>query len=347
MRVAGWTRVSLMSTMQVRAVSLVFLSALSAVLFTAPVRAASADAAAPDPLQFLTAIQQANTELDYSGVVTYTQEGSTQSMRLVHLVDGMCERERLELLDGQPREFLRTNDQVQCLIPEREIVLVERKRANRFPSLLLGEPTRLLDYYSINQLEQQRRVAGRECVMYELQPKDELRYGYRLCADAENALLLQAQTLDHDGSVIQQVAFASIVFGNRVQAADLESSIDYSNWRTIEATMSDVDLAAQGWRIPYPDGFEVVSQVSRSMGTGRKVSQLVLSDGLAALSVFIEEVSDQGARLTENKGSKRGSMNLFRTRIGDFWLTTTGEVPLSTLAELGRRAEFVPLAKKY
>ena len=323
------------------------LSVVSSVAFVQSSASAANSSEATDPLHFLSAMQQATRELDYAGVVTYTQGGATQSMRLVHMVDGTGERERLELLDGKPREFLRTNDQVQCLIPEREVVLVERKRADRFPSVLLGESTRIPEHYSIRQDEALHRVAGRECVMYEFQPNDALRYGYRLWADAKNALLLQAQTLDSNGDLIQQVSFASIVFGNQVSASDLQSDIDFSGWRTIEAKMTDVDLSAQGWRIDYPAGFEAVSQVARSMGAGRRVSQLVLSDGLAAISVFIEPVEDQGSRLKENKGSKRGSMNLFRTRIGDFWLTTTGEVPLSTLADLGRSAEFVPLAKKH
>ncbi|MCQ9616882.1 MucB/RseB C-terminal domain-containing protein [Paenalcaligenes niemegkensis] len=301
---------------------------------------------ADDPLHFLAEMQSSARELDYAGVITYTQGSATQSMRLVHMIDGTGERERLELLDGKPREFLRNNEQVQCLVPERKVVILERKRSDRFPAVLLGHPKQLLDYYSVSKLDDVKRVAGRECTVYELNPKDELRYGYRLCADTDNALLLQAQTLNANGDVIQQVSFVSIAYGSQVKAADLQSTIDFSNWRTIEANMNKVDLSAQGWRIEYPAGFEVISQVARSMGTGRKVSQLVLSDGLAAISVFIEPVEDQGARLKEDKGSRRGSMNLFRTRIGDYWLTTTGEVPLSTLTELGRTAEFVPLARK-
>lgn len=320
---------------------------LCAVLCSAHVSvAASVSTASSNPFDFLIQIQQATHELDYSGVIIHTQDGSTQSMRLVHLIDGTGERERVEMLDGKHRELLRHNERVQYLIPEQQLVVVERKRADRFPSLLLGEPTYLSDYYSVTQLEVMKRVAGRDCIMYELRPKDSLRYGYRLCADARNHLLLHAQTLDRNDKVIHQVAFASIAFGSQVHASDLQPSIDFSNWRIIQAEMKDVDLQAQGWRIDYPAGFNVVSQVTRSMGAGRKVSQLVLSDGLAAISVFIEPVDEQGARLKENKGSKRGGINLFRTRIGDYWLTTTGEVPLSTLAELGRNAEFVPLANK-
>jgi sigma-E factor negative regulatory protein RseB len=38
-------------------------------------------------------------------------------------------------------------------------------------------------------------------------------------------------------------------------------------------------------------------------------------------------------------------MNIFRTRIGDHWLTTLGEVPAQTLREIAERTEYVPLAQ--
>ena len=60
-------------------------------------------------VRLLSRIQQAARKQDYAGVFMYQQGETIQSSRLVHVLDGTGERERLEILDGQPREYLRHN----------------------------------------------------------------------------------------------------------------------------------------------------------------------------------------------------------------------------------------------
>lgn len=300
-------------------------------------------AEATDPaadLHFLSAMQHAAKQHDYAGMVTYTQENHTRSMRLVHVLDGKGERERLELLDGPPREYLRTNDQIQCLLPQQKLVIVEQRHTERFPAVLVGEVAPLQEYYDIHATNEQRRVAGRDCALIEVLPKDTLRYGYRFCADTQKQLLLQSETLNTQGDVIHRVAFVNIDFDEQVPIAQLQPQVDYKNWRFVEASLRHIDLAQDGWKIVPPPGFYPLSQISRSMRAGREVSQLVLTDGLAAISVFIEPVSQQGARLKADKGSRRGSMNLVRSQVGEYWVTTTGEVPMQTLREVGQNVVY-------
>ena len=65
---------------------------------------ASALQAAPADLNtLLQQVQQAARELDYSGVFSYSNSAGVQTMRLVHVIDGKGERERLESLDGPER----------------------------------------------------------------------------------------------------------------------------------------------------------------------------------------------------------------------------------------------------
>ncbi len=67
-------------------------------------------------------IQDAASKLDYSGIFTYQQGETIQSSHVVRVVDGSGERERIEVLDGQPREYLRHNDDIQCLVPEHKTI---------------------------------------------------------------------------------------------------------------------------------------------------------------------------------------------------------------------------------
>ena len=146
-----------------------------------PARAADSAPAqqGDDVVQLLSRIQQAARKQDYAGVFMYQQGEMIQSSRLVHVLDGTGERERLEILDGQPREYLRHNEDVQCLIPERKTVLIERRRGDRFPGLLLGNPANLTEHYKIRTESALHRVAGRECRLITIEPLDKLRYGYR------------------------------------------------------------------------------------------------------------------------------------------------------------------------
>lgn len=309
-----------------------------------PARAADAAPAADDVVQLLSRIQQAARKQDYAGVFMYQQGEMIQSSRLVHVLDGTGERERLEILDGQPREYLRHNENVQCLIPERKTVLVERRRGDRFPGLLLGDPANLAEHYKISTEPKLHRVAGRECRLITIEPLDKLRYGYRLCADVETNLLLKAQTLNAARGVVEQVSFTSLRLGSEVDPQLLTSRWSTRDWKVLEPSMAPVDLSAQGWRIPAPKGFKVIMQVARSMGRGATVSQMVLSDGLAAISVFIEPYDSQRGHHPPHGAAQRGSITVYGTRIADFWLTAVGEVPVATLEQLAEATEYVPAA---
>ncbi|MDS1140957.1 MucB/RseB C-terminal domain-containing protein [Pusillimonas sp. SM2304] len=300
--------------------------------------------AAGQTLQMLQKIQAAARELDYSGIYTYQQGAMMLSSRIVHMVDGTGERERLELLDGEPREFLRHNETTQCLIPAKKLIVMERRRGDRFPALILGAGQSIPDHYDVDVQPSPHRIANRECTVIELRPKDGHRYGYRLCADTKTHLLLKAQTISPEHGLIDQISFNSLQIGDKVAPEQLASSWNTKGWQVLETPMSPVDLSKNGWRIPFPSGFEPITQVSRPMTPGRKVSQLVLTDGLAAISVFIEPYSPDRRGPPANGMASAGAMNIFQARIGDHWLTALGEVPADTLRSIAEHTEYVPLA---
>lgn len=341
---AGWQYVRTgMAWRQRQLAGMAALALCSMFAWHASVHAQAAPAA-QDPVKLLADIQQAARSQDYAGVFMYQQGDTIQSSRLVHVIDGTGERERLEVLDGQPREYLRHNEDVQCLIPEHKTVLLERRRGDRFPGLLLGDPKDLAKHYAIRAESKLHRVADRQCRLITIEPLDSLRYGYKLCADVDTNLLLKAQTVDHARGVVEQVSFTSLRVGGDVDASLLASRWNTRDWKVIQSDMKPVDLAAQGWRIPAPEGFVAVMQVARQMGKGT-VSQVVLSDGLAAISVFIEPFD--GARHQHPPAGliQRGAINIYGTRIADYWMTVLGEVPAATLEALAQSSEYVPPSK--
>lgn len=323
------------------------LLAMAAACLLAQPALAAPQAASIDPgVALLQKVQAAARQLDYSGVYIYQQGATVASSRIVHIVDGTGERERIETLDGSPREFIRSNETTQCLIPEKKLVIIEHQRGDRFPSLLLDDGRNLHANYLIKTGSVPSRIAGRECTMVELVPKDSHRYGYRICADSKTNLLLKAQTLSSDYGVIDQISFTSLQIGNKVVPEELASSWNTGGWKVLQTPMKPIDLSKQGWRIPFPAGFQPITQVSRSLKGGNKVSQLVASDGMVAVSVFIEPYDATHASPLSKGAMHRGAMNVFRTRIGSYWLTALGEVPAETLRNIAEHTEHVPPASQ-
>lgn len=298
-----------------------------------------------DQIALLLEMQAAARELDYSGTYTYQHGVMMMSSRVVHRVDGTGEREYIEILDGAPREFVRHNDTIQTLLPERKLVVIEQRLGHRFPSLLLGDGASVTHHYDVVVTPEPERVAGRDCTPVALKPRDAYRYGHLLCLDSKSNLLLKAQTVSANNEVIDQVAFSTLVLGKEVADESLSASWDTTKWRTIETTMNSVDLTGKGWRIPRPPGFDIIAQISRPLRRDAEVSQMVISDGLAAISVFVEPFDPSHHSVSGQGGIHKGTLNIFRKRIGDYWLTTLGQVPADTLRDIAEHVEYVPLAQ--
>lgn len=274
-----------------------------------------------------------------------------RTSRITHVLAGRDELEKLEVLDGKPREYIRNNDDVACYIPDARTVLVE-KRVTRdvFPAILGASPDELSAHYTVSSGGDER-VAGRDCHSIVLEPKDKLRYGYRFWADQRSGLLLKAQTLDARGEVVEQIAFTQIEIGPIDRQRVKPSYADTHGWRIEKAAMSTVDLS--NWQITPPPGFRKIQQVRRLIsdtpGAGaaggatpaqnkpseREVSQIVFSDGLAAISVFIEP----GGANREEGAVQQGAMNIIGRRLGDYWLTVVGEVPAAAIRQVSNSIE--------
>jgi sigma-E factor negative regulatory protein RseB len=97
-----------------------------------------------------------------------------------------------------------------------------------------------------------------------------------------------------------------------------------------------------------PPGFRKIREVRRQVSDSpaaangipaqREISQIVYSDGLAAISIFIEPGSQ-----SRTEGSlQQGAMNIIGKRHGDFWLTIVGEVPSNAIRRVAESIEFKP-----
>jgi sigma-E factor negative regulatory protein RseB len=172
-----------------------------------------AQAQSPETLTWLRKIHEATQRLSYTGTFVYQNGGRTETSRITRFVDPAGDIEKLEIMDGVPREIVRTKDTVRCYLPDSRVVKVDRRTERGFPALVPERISALARHYDIS-LGETRRIAGFDCQAVVLQPKDNLRYGYKLYADVNSGMLLRAVTVDAAGNNVEQFTFTQLSLGN-------------------------------------------------------------------------------------------------------------------------------------
>lgn len=306
---------------------------LCAVLAQFPARAE----APTDPLAWLGRIANASQRLNYSGTFIYQTGRNIETSRIVHMVDGSGEYERLEALDGKPREVIRNSTELRCILPEQKIVIIDQPGSrSAFPARIPASFATLAEHYRIRKGEV-GRVAGLTAQVIELEPKDGLRYGHLFWADTQSGLLLKAKMVNDHGDVIEQFTFSDVKIGGNLDRDAVKSRfVRGGDWKVVNARGSELRREDIGWelRTPLP-GFSLMSAMRRPLGPERgEAVHLVYSDGLAAISVFIEPQGSHG-KAAELGMLTSGAINIYKRIVDGHLITTLGEVPQRALQQVG------------
>ena len=290
-------------------------------------------------LSLLRKIYQATEKLSYQGTFVYAQGERTETSRITRVTGPGGDIERLEVLDGMPREIVRTRDSVRCYLPESQTVKVDRRNDQRaFPAMLPERISDLARSYTITRGEP-LRIAGYDCESVVLTPVDDLRYGYRLWADVSTGMLLKARTFNHKGETVEQFTFTQLAIGN-VPRDKVKTRHAARNWRVEDAAVAPADLAQAGWRVSGAlPGFRKVTEVTRKLGESRPVGQVVYSDGLAAVSVFIEPMAGRAEAIRPGLSSL-GAFHIFTREVANHIVTVVGEAPAASVQRIANTVEF-------
>lgn len=290
-----------------------------------------------DGVAWLNKIVSATKKLNYSGSFTYSSGSQIETSRITRVVDAGGEREKLEVLDGSPREVTRVNSQVKCYLPEERTVIIDQSvRGRTFPARLSDSLSKVTEYYRV-RIGEMGRVAGRESQMLMLEPKDGLRYGHQLWADTASGLLLRTRMVNDRGEPIEQFMFTDVTIGAQVDKDKLKPRFlnKSADWRIINARATDSPNDEGDWvfRTQLP-GYQQGTWMRRRMQADRpEAFHVVFSDGLAAISVFIEPIRSNHPERVGVFSS--GPFNVYKRIQGDFVLTLLGEVPATAVKLLG------------
>jgi sigma-E factor negative regulatory protein RseB len=291
-----------------------------------------------DALRWLERVGASADKLSYSGVFVYHSGARTETSRITHVRDGSHELDRLDVLDGSPRQVFREDGETRCVLPESRLVVVERHSTRRsFPAMLPAGLGALTDFYVIRKGAADR-IAGYDAQLLELEPKDEFRYGRHFWVDQGSGLLLRSTLLGERGELRESFVFTELKIGGPINRDALRPRLKVAmpEWRIHDVKSREFDVEQGNWVFSKTlPGFRLVSARMRSpQPDAPEVEQVMFSDGLAAISVFIEPAASSKVK-GESGVFSAGGVNVYRRTAGETQFMLVGDVPPAALKRLG------------
>jgi len=300
-----------------------------------------------DPRAWLDRMGYALEYLNYEGTLVQVQGVDAAVMRVVHRVEDGVPTERITAMDEVGREIIRRGEDLTCILPDQQAVLVEQRGNGPELSSPLREQfsgdLHFDDRYYRLAIASGGNLVGRETHVITVRPTDGYRYGYRLWLDHATAMPLKVQIAGDDGIVVEQLLFSDISLPKRIPASAVQPSvtIDSFTWRrspppSVVGSNPGVRSAVPAWIVEsLPPGFSLRAVRSQRSEPGEApLDQLVYSDGVASVSVFI---AAGVAAAEQGEGpSHMGAANAYTTMIDGYLVTAVGEVPVRTVETMAR-----------
>lgn len=295
-----------------------------------------------DAWQILQKAAVAGHVLNYKGIFVFNSQNQTKAIQVKHLYNGAGEYSRNVTLDVAPTEVFSQGQDLVIYKPQKETVVIEKRQAkNLFPNVIPMKLERLKVSYALHAAETER-VSGRDARLLLLIPKDDLRYSYKFWVDNLYGLLLKYEMLNGKQEVLESVAFNEI---NLMQTLDLDwfqPQIDSKKRYEMEDALPVVpdENGHHGWVMAeLPKGFIKVDQMRiKAHHNSQPMTQMIFSDGLVAVSLFIEaRTKNIPARVGYHAV---GNTNAYMDVRGGHQITVVGDVPKATVIKIGEAVKF-------
>lgn len=288
--------------------------------------------AAENPLtakQILKKMAEAMDVSNYQGTVVFLKNDKLETMRYFHTVINDSQQERLVSLNSPLREIIRNSDEVKCSFKMTRQVIVDHRPYEH--SFIVDVPKNLdeLDASYLFEIVGEEDVAMLPSYVVAIQPKDDFRYVRKIWIAKQQYLPLKAVVYDHSGVVLEQVVFTEM----QVNKQGAFEKMDNPGVHPAKVAPDLQDQAA--FEIAaLPQGFKKVFFARKPIHqSGSPVDHLLLSDGFASVSVYLESNRDAAtadSRLPEGIHTV-GAINSMSRSLADSQLTVLGEVPASTV----------------
>ncbi|QQZ30181.1 hypothetical protein HMY34_16220 [Thiothrix subterranea] len=250
--------------------------------------------------------------LDYSGTLVYSQGNELSNYQISHTLENGTEKESVvRLAQGASASDAESFSlaKFQQVQPQMEAV------------------------YALD-LGGQEFVANRNCQVVVARPRDKMRYLQRYCIEPDTGMLLKYSLVDRSHNTVEQLMFTALEIAVPAQAA-LQPTPPVAN----SAPSAAIPPATDWVFASLPAGFQQVQDLRQEGVNGQPpIRQLILSDGMTSVSVFI---APPGApSMLDSIGISSGAMNIYATEVAQHQVTLVGEVPALTLQRISENLQY-------
>ena len=288
----------------------------------------------PANLDWLEVVAFARHQTDYSGVFVYQYDNRVETTSIIHVNQPDGEYEKLESLDGPQREIISHDGRIWGFVNHKMVQVGSNYGHGSFPSLLPEQLAALKENYKAKLLGM-ARVAGYNTQVILFKPIDNLRYAHEIWVHTDSGLLLKAAVLGDNNKVEEQYAFTQLQIGGKIDRSWIkECDAAAAKEKDAPPVNADIKPVNSGWVADMlPSGFKKTLEIERKMhGRHAPVTQMVFSDGLSSISIFIEP-NDRDED-DEDGLSSRGAVNLYHKVMDKELITVVGEVPPRTVIQV-------------
>lgn len=284
------------------------------------------------PGQWLDAMVDAMQHLNYQATVVYSRDNRIRLFKLAHQVRDGVIYEHLHSLSDPMRKVVRKADKISCYFPERKTLVEYHHRSD---SLFASLPSRWKGQDKFYRLELggTGHMVSRPSREILIRPLDDYRYGRRLWIDTETHLPLKLELLDQQDNVLESLAVTDLKVGAEIQPESDDHS--HEGWTILDRKEEEPQ---QRWRLTrLPEGFRELRRSRRlDPVEGMPVDHVLISDGVATVSVYIKENDGHAFNPTN---LKRGGVSVYRRITDGYVITVVGDVPVRTVRMIGQGLE--------
>nr|CAA6800754.1 MAG: Sigma E regulatory protein, MucB/RseB [uncultured Thiotrichaceae bacterium] len=281
--------------------------------------ASGVQAASDEGEQLLKSMQAAVHSLSYDGKLVFWKGNEMSEYHIEHRSEqGNSSESVIQLNIG--------NDATE---PQRQQFSLVNSSSLQLPAQQV---------YSID-MGRDAQIAGLPCKVVVIRPKDKMRYLYRYCIHQDSGMLLKYSVMNRGQELLEQFMFTQLTIDpakEQLQLAVKQAAMP--NTAEATASISQEENIVSGWDLSQlPAGF-TVHQV-RSIPGKDNAHQVILSDGLTFVSVFIEpgnSTSELG-----KKARSSGATNILTVQVAGHAVTMVGEVPDQTLYKIKNGLRYV------
>lgn len=301
-------------------------------LLAIPVGAATVD-------DWLLQTQEATRGRAYTGTLVVSAGETLSVSKVWHVCDRTTQMERVDSLSGPARTTIRRNGDVITFVPDKKVAYTDQRESlGLLPTPWRSKGQSMDRLYRLRELGLQR-VAGHDARVVELLPRDASRWGYRIWTESQTGIVIQLQTLDQRGVVLEQVAYSELQLNAPVSMQALAQQMANTDGyvlkpRTLKKNTWPAFVKSKPEAVLGFSALSCYQRTDADTPTQSIRAHCVFSDGLASVSVFVEPLRADAVPTPTQ--TVRGATHVVTQSLGSYWVSAMGEAPPETLLRLAK-----------